>query len=658
MGLFDLPKIDISAINSSESVNVVRSWFQEKNGFILRKDDPDIGCDFEIELLSELRATNFRFQVQLKSVVRPNIVNNNRYLSYSFDLSRLNYLLQSYPHTAIVLLYVVSEKKLYFDFIEFICRRTNIEKGIKRWSNQKSTTIHIPVDNELTDESIQFIHDYIMKCFKDHQNLYLTNAKRHNLPIFNVLTHERSFFESPDDAATALERLGLSFFQKFSLEGVYNVISKTSQKKILANKSLNILAAFCYLSTRQFEEARFYANQLQFRKDLSAKEVALLDFVILECSNVFNNEVGKNRTDILLRLKGEATLPLEKNLIELYLFNEKFSGINSFDELYRSVEEEFEKLNSCIDNLDEDHTIKTFLRHLLNLSYSVYNEELRRLYREKYLIDRFNNLVDIVKEYQIQSRLLKLYTSLNRKLMIVHQDAVLLKDERLEIQTSILMCQVLLSSELDRILHHELGEELEIRLTRKELVKFILYAAESALKLLKSIEDFNSGYESAAIAIELMCIGQHYYGNDDKYIQIPDELVGVLNRRFSQPGSSRYVFRTHCALVINHLLKDIPNDLSFLKELDEEQLFHLTNKVNVSYLLPKERLQFLLGELQAYRQFYKQYPNSNYRIKGLIEDKFIIPAYSKPVKFVLHNLSTGEVSKSFDSIDSLIESMG
>src|SRR6202012_3789351 len=95
MAFDDLPKIDRPAVNSDQSTNALRNVLNPASGFVLRPDVPDLGCDFDVELIGEKEnASNSRFPIQLKSVEETTVIQDGRFISYSFKTSRLGYLIR------------------------------------------------------------------------------------------------------------------------------------------------------------------------------------------------------------------------------------------------------------------------------------------------------------------------------------------------------------------------------------------------------------------------------------------------------------------------------------------------------------------------------------------------------------------------------------
>ena len=87
-----MPVVDRSAGNSEKSAQRLISLLNIQTGFILREVIPDYGCDFEAELvLDSQHASNQRFPIQLKSAEKLTLIGEGKYISYSFETSRLGY---------------------------------------------------------------------------------------------------------------------------------------------------------------------------------------------------------------------------------------------------------------------------------------------------------------------------------------------------------------------------------------------------------------------------------------------------------------------------------------------------------------------------------------------------------------------------------------
>src|SRR5580698_3371164 len=108
MAFTDMPVIDRSAIYSERSEHRFKEFVNLDSGFQVRLEWPDKGCDFNLELvLHGHGASSQVFPVQLKSIQKPTLVNDETYISFSLETSRLGYLMRRLPSMGIVVLYSV-----------------------------------------------------------------------------------------------------------------------------------------------------------------------------------------------------------------------------------------------------------------------------------------------------------------------------------------------------------------------------------------------------------------------------------------------------------------------------------------------------------------------------------------------------------------------
>lgn len=116
MAFSDNPIIDQYSRNSEESELNLRKFLNQNSGFICRPDVPDMGCDFDVELIKG-GSSNWRFPIQLKSIEAPEIINDGKFISYSFKTSRLGYLMRRIPAMGMVVLYSVEQQNVTMNML-------------------------------------------------------------------------------------------------------------------------------------------------------------------------------------------------------------------------------------------------------------------------------------------------------------------------------------------------------------------------------------------------------------------------------------------------------------------------------------------------------------------------------------------------------------
>jgi hypothetical protein len=154
MGLRDLPQIDQPAIHSAESVRKLLALLNERTGFIPRKEDPDMGCDYMVELVAGTGVTGSKFPLQLKSIETLTLIADGKHISYQVKTSRLGYMINHLPTTGIFVFYAVAEDTCYYDFSNVIYEWLMDDRQADDWTVNAYINIRIPVSNKLTLESI------------------------------------------------------------------------------------------------------------------------------------------------------------------------------------------------------------------------------------------------------------------------------------------------------------------------------------------------------------------------------------------------------------------------------------------------------------------------------------------------------------------------
>src|SRR5438067_2156211 len=127
MAFDDLPIVDTYSINEERSNIKLLELLNQTNNFICRKDVPDKGCDFDVELIGN-GALNWRFPVQLKSVETLKLINDNEFISYRFETSRLGYLLRRPISGGLIILYSLEKDKCFYEYADKVYTRLTEER--------------------------------------------------------------------------------------------------------------------------------------------------------------------------------------------------------------------------------------------------------------------------------------------------------------------------------------------------------------------------------------------------------------------------------------------------------------------------------------------------------------------------------------------------
>src|SRR6202035_3823717 len=134
MAFTDSPIIDQYARNSEKSERRVRDFINQETGFICRQEVPDKGCDFDVELiLNGKECSSWKFPIQLKSVEKLQLVEDQPFIALSFETSRLDYLMRRIHAMGIIIFYSVEEDRCFYDFVDKIYTRLMEERESEDW---------------------------------------------------------------------------------------------------------------------------------------------------------------------------------------------------------------------------------------------------------------------------------------------------------------------------------------------------------------------------------------------------------------------------------------------------------------------------------------------------------------------------------------------
>src|SRR5690606_38606126 len=123
-------------------------------------------CDFDVELiLQHENASSWKFPIQLKSVQTITLVNKDEFISYSFETSRLGYLMRRIPSMGIVVLYSIEQNECFYEYADKVYSRLMEERDSDEWKKNDKVNIHIPYTNVLSKKTAIDIHETMTKRF-------------------------------------------------------------------------------------------------------------------------------------------------------------------------------------------------------------------------------------------------------------------------------------------------------------------------------------------------------------------------------------------------------------------------------------------------------------------------------------------------------------
>lgn len=142
MGFCNNPIVDIYSKTFEESVIATKRVFSQKNGFLVREENPDKGVDLDVELLIDNQVSGFKFAIQIKSARKLQTIQKegSTFIRYNIKASRLGYLCRRSPGFGLIVVYDTQEQQLYYDYVENICSIMG-EHNDNEWMNNENVRL-------------------------------------------------------------------------------------------------------------------------------------------------------------------------------------------------------------------------------------------------------------------------------------------------------------------------------------------------------------------------------------------------------------------------------------------------------------------------------------------------------------------------------------
>lgn len=192
MAFFDRPIIDDASANNERSESAFRFFFNQASGFICRNDFPDKGCDFDVELISNGKdASNRRFGVQLKSVQNLPLLADGETISYSFETSRLGYLMNRLMGEGLFVIYDNANDLLYYELALNIYMNLMASRGNGDWQQLEKVNVHLSTRNVINQAALGKIHNYFSSRFDQAALFMNSHGHQHGLDIAANNQHTR-----------------------------------------------------------------------------------------------------------------------------------------------------------------------------------------------------------------------------------------------------------------------------------------------------------------------------------------------------------------------------------------------------------------------------------------------------------------------------------
>ncbi|MBL7684290.1 MAG: DUF4365 domain-containing protein [Flavipsychrobacter sp.] len=641
MAFNDLPIIDNPSINSEKSSIAFKILFSQSNGFISREDIPDKGCDFDVELILDgTLASNWRFAVQLKSVINPTFIQDGAFISYQFETSRLGYLINRKPAMGIIVLYSVTQEKMYYEYVDVIFNRLMEEKQNDTWKQNDTVSIKIPAANALDKEQMLNLHSRFKRIFENAGIMQASYGSKYNLPTVIDNSEEPTDFNNPNHVKKMLRSHGIALLSSNGLQMVLDLVSRLPMKDINSEKELQIVAAVTYCEAGRHAEASYYFERLRRRQDVSVEENETVIFAKLKN----DMSLGKISIDefsekiLQLRQGAEDTIngiTLDINITHFNLI--KLRILSSFNEppskIYDDIQTTFQKIKEVnaepivkaqLESWNTDN-FSQYIAHVRGISYAEnrvresINQPLSLHEKKEYILKLDRLLKDFYGHLQSLEQASK---DLNNLLLLSNVYSVYIRDS--------------LSQEIDMIsFYNDRPIEVQGRIAR---LKKNLGHAISAYKYYEEQSYFNDAYNLLCSAIDLIYILRDFFGStDDLQYNVLNEAKEGYEREFDFSYNSPFpklISSSKNTEIAQPTVRDY-------KEFNDEQIEFVSGLVLSSLKLPEDRLKNVINEFKAYRLFYTRCTNQ--ALELIIYDPFRTEEtrYSYPTQFVIQSRISG-----------------
>jgi len=349
MGFYDNPIVDIHSKTSEESVIATKQVFSQKNGFLVREENPDKGVDLDVELLIDNQVSGFKFAIQIKSAQKLQTIQKkgNTFIRYNIKTSRLGYLCRRSPGFGLIVVYDNQEQQLYYDYVENIYSSIMSEHNDKEWmNNNENVTFFIKTSNVVDKENIISIYETMRRRYFNFNKMYNQKAYDFDLPTFQ----DKEF----EDPVAVLEKYGYVFFNKNEYQILFSFLSKLNLNKIVQNHKIVLLTAITYCQIGQYVEGEYFLKKCEsFLSEYSNEEKELL--LISKLTSEFS--LGKiDRSAFYKKLKEvEVSIKGEMNSIFIglqILFMELLTTTIYEEKSLENVFKKIESIENQINTLD------------------------------------------------------------------------------------------------------------------------------------------------------------------------------------------------------------------------------------------------------------------------------------------------------------------
>jgi len=649
MAFRELPKVDENSKASEESVLAVKGLFSRRKGFISREENPDYGCDLDVEIVNEdSTASSKKFPIQIKSGARFSEVSieGALYLSKAFPTSRLAYLGNRTPAYGLIVFYDDGNKLCYYEFVEKIIARLNNEKGINNWEENDTVNIHVPKANILSDTATSDIYQIFLSRFNAHDDLLQVHGKEFGIPSFIAKETNREGNLSPLEL---LRKYGLLMLNDHNVGLLYKLLGSVSNSNVLSSKDLTIIACVVYAEMGLCIEAEYYFKKVETRGwHFEPSEIEMLKFSRIKVDFLLGNRSRREFFEDIKQLSEATTIPNNRLQLQLNLF-------------YYSVADQIEQWK--FDESGEDELLQFFFtinqadlsenkRWLLKL----HQTEVLHMYATSWMSKKVARLrvreslnapVSVDERMYAFAKANSLITFCTKTVLEGLQFGKITADNLIQAYAYYTLGRFFQIKEFNYLTLHFQDDNPDLEDNYKRAVAHSLHAhnlfleqnmlqecrlslltARDLLKLARLVHGMNLGYEDAEMNKLIAAIK----GYETEMGIVPDK----------SPVDNAYQ---------SYLKNKDLGSGDLLKGLSDDEILKHAEIVGEVYRVPIESMINLINEFKAYRLFFQNNKNDRYEL--LVDQRHLQSQetkYKEPSKYIIRDKITGfESMPTFDA---------
>lgn len=376
--------------------------------FRSQEDQNDFGIDGEIELINNVGQAlgkNKVFKVQIKGQENSTFIKNNKILSFSLNIDRLNYYLKFKIPVILIVVEISSEKVFWIPLTNDL----NLRNIAKKQANKSSIQIHLPIGNVINrnnKKSAEKMIDSVIKCWD-----YLTlNGLKESVKNFPNLDPEL-LDEKINDIGTVLFKAYHQKLNNLMIENDYIHVFEEAKKLFEANLVPN--------ETR-FIALLYYFNAFQIAPFTNSEKEQCSNNIFI-CSSLINiAREEKSKTYRYISIGKSRVVSFKFQLERLYIPHFTFSNSSldpyekyifeiEISQTYRttcfSLQKIIQLFNKLISNNQFGILSDIFIDLLVPMiSFKKVHNERGSDKSIKFLNDWLANMYSIVLEYAVLTK--------------------------------------------------------------------------------------------------------------------------------------------------------------------------------------------------------------------------------------------------------------